>query len=76
MKPPPFSYSAPTTVPEAVALLVEHADEETGGQSLVPLNVAVNDALAPFGVRVTELPMTPDRLRAAIRAAGAAAPDR
>ena len=31
---------------------------------------AVNDALAPLGVRVTELPMTPDRLRAAIRAAG------
>jgi aerobic carbon-monoxide dehydrogenase medium subunit len=41
MKPPPFAYSAPTTVPEAVALLVEHADEEprvlAGGQSLVPL---------------------------------------
>ena len=41
MKPPPFAYSAPSTVPEAVALLVEHADEEprvlAGGQSLVPL---------------------------------------
>jgi aerobic carbon-monoxide dehydrogenase medium subunit len=41
MKPPPFTYSAPTTVPEAVALLVEHADEDprvlAGGQSLVPL---------------------------------------
>jgi hypothetical protein len=33
------------------------------------INVAVNDALAPLGVRVTELPLTPDRLRAAIRAA-------
>jgi CO/xanthine dehydrogenase FAD-binding subunit len=41
VKPPPFSYSAPTSVPDAVALLVEHADEEprilAGGQSLVPL---------------------------------------
>ena len=45
MKPPPFEYSAPTSV---------------------------SDALAPLGVRVTELPMTPDRLRAAIRAAEAA----
>ena len=39
------------------------------------LNAAVNDALAPLGVRVTELPMTPDRLRAAIRTAtGGAVP--
>jgi carbon-monoxide dehydrogenase medium subunit len=41
MKPPPFSYSTPSTVAEAVALLVEHADAEpralAGGQSLVPL---------------------------------------
>ena len=41
MKPPPFRYAAPTTVDEAVALLVEHADAEprvlAGGQSLVPL---------------------------------------
>jgi CO/xanthine dehydrogenase Mo-binding subunit len=45
-----------------------------GGRMMAPaaLNSAVNDALAPLGVRVTELPMTPDRLRAAIRAAGAA----
>ena len=45
-----------------------------GGRMMAPaaLNVAVNDALAPLGVRITELPMTPDRLRAAIRAAGAA----
>ncbi|MCW2722087.1 xanthine dehydrogenase family protein molybdopterin-binding subunit [Pseudonocardia sp.] len=42
-----------------------------GGRMMAPaaINVAVNDALAPLGVRVTELPMTPDRLRAAIRAA-------
>jgi carbon-monoxide dehydrogenase medium subunit len=41
LKPPPFAYSAPTTVSDAVALLVEHAEEEprvlAGGQSLVPL---------------------------------------
>ena len=41
MKPPPFTYSVPTTVADAVALLVEHAEEEprvlAGGQSLVPL---------------------------------------
>jgi CO/xanthine dehydrogenase Mo-binding subunit len=42
-----------------------------GGRMMAPaaINVAVNDALAPLGVRVTELPITPDRLRAAIRAA-------
>ncbi len=41
MKPPPFRYSAPITVADAVGLLVEHADDEprllAGGQSLVPL---------------------------------------
>jgi aerobic carbon-monoxide dehydrogenase medium subunit len=41
LKPPPFTYSVPTTVSDAVALLVEHAEEEprvlAGGQSLVPL---------------------------------------
>ncbi|MCU1666364.1 MAG: carbon monoxide dehydrogenase [Pseudonocardia sp.] len=33
------------------------------------LNAAVNDALAPLGVRLTELPMTPERILAALRAA-------
>ena len=35
-----------------------------GGRMMAPaaINVAVNDALAPLGVRVTELPMTPERL--------------
>lgn len=41
MKPPRFHYSSPETVADAVALLVEHADEDArvlaGGQSLVPL---------------------------------------
>ena len=42
-----------------------------GGRMMAPaaINVAVNDALAHLGARVTELPITPDRLRAAIRAA-------
>jgi aerobic carbon-monoxide dehydrogenase medium subunit len=41
MKPPPFSYAAPTTLDEAIGLLVEHAAAEprvlAGGQSLIPL---------------------------------------
>ena len=41
MKPPPFSYAAPTTLDEAVGLLTEHAEAEprvlAGGQSLIPL---------------------------------------
>jgi CO/xanthine dehydrogenase Mo-binding subunit len=43
-----------------------------GGRMMAPaaINAAVNDALAPLGVRLTELPMTPDRIRAALRAAG------
>jgi CO/xanthine dehydrogenase Mo-binding subunit len=47
-----------------------------GGRMMAPaaINAAVNDALARLGVRVTELPMTPDRLRAAIRAAGEPSP--
>ena len=42
-----------------------------GGRMMAPaaINVAVNDALAPLGVRLTELPLTPDRILAAIRAA-------
>jgi aerobic carbon-monoxide dehydrogenase medium subunit len=41
VKPPPFHYSAPTSVAEAVALLGTRAEDEArvlaGGQSLVPL---------------------------------------
>jgi carbon-monoxide dehydrogenase large subunit len=33
---------------------------------------AINDALAPFGVSIDEFPATPQRIRAALRAAGAA----
>ena len=35
---------------------------------------AVADALAPFGVTIRELPLSPDRVRALVRAARAAAP--
>ena len=58
VKPPPFGYAGPAKVAEAVALPAEHA--------------AVNDALAPLGVRLTELPMTPKRILLALRAAGKA----
>src|SRR5690349_22904668 len=40
MKLPPFAYEAPSTVAEAVGLLVETGDEASGlagGQSLIPL---------------------------------------
>jgi carbon-monoxide dehydrogenase medium subunit len=40
VKPPPFGYSAPATVEEAVATLAEHGGDAkvlAGGQSLVPL---------------------------------------
>ncbi len=40
MKPPPFDYSAPTTLDEGLALLKEHGEDArplAGGQSLVPL---------------------------------------
>ncbi len=42
-----------------------------GGRMMAPaaINVAVNDALSSLGVRLTELPMTPDRILAAIRQA-------
>ena len=43
-----------------------------GGRMMAPaaINAAVNDALAPLGVRLTELPMTPERILTALRAAG------
>ena len=50
-----------------------------GGRMMAPaaINAAVNDALFPLGVRLTELPMTPERILSALRAAGpwVAAPD-
>ncbi len=40
MKPPPFDYSAPTTLDEALELLREHGEDArplAGGQSLIPM---------------------------------------
>ena len=40
MKPPPFLYEAPRSLPEAVAALAEHGEDAkvlAGGQSLIPL---------------------------------------
>ena len=40
MKPPPFDYACPTTLPEAVSLLAAHDGEAkaiAGGQSLMPM---------------------------------------
>jgi len=40
VKPPPFEYTAPRTLDEALALLAQHGDDAkvlAGGQSLVPL---------------------------------------
>jgi CO/xanthine dehydrogenase Mo-binding subunit len=81
-----LDYSIPTAM-EVPELRIGHVETPSpytphgikgggeGGRMMAPaaLNAAVNDALAPLGVRVTELPMTPDRLRAAIRAAAAGA---
>jgi CO/xanthine dehydrogenase Mo-binding subunit len=44
-----------------------------GGRMIAPaaLASAVEDALAPLGVRIDEVPMTPERLAALAEAAGA-----
>lgn len=39
---------------------------EGGRMALAAISVRVNVALAPLGVRITELPMTPDRILAVI----------
>ena len=66
-----------TTVP---ALEIHHMESPTplnplgakgaGEGGTVPaaaaIASAVDDALSPFGVRMTQLPITPDRVRAAI----------
>ncbi|MCU1654106.1 MAG: aldehyde oxidase and xanthine dehydrogenase molybdopterin binding protein, partial [Pseudonocardia sp.] len=77
-----LDYLIPTAmeVPELVIGHVETPSPYTphgikgggeGGRMMAPaaINAAVNDALAPLGVRLTELPMTPDRILTAIREA-------
>lgn len=60
MKPPPFDYARPATLPEAVSLLGQHGPEArvlAGGQSLLPLmklRLARPTALVDLG-RVREL---------------------
>lgn len=52
MKPAPFEYRAPRSVPEAIALLARHADTAkllAGGQSLVPV---MNFRLASPGLLI------------------------
>ena len=59
MKPPAFDYAAPTTLAEAIALLVQHEGDAkvlSGGQSLVPL---LNMRLARPAVLV-DLARVPD----------------
>jgi len=59
MKPPVFDYAAPTTLAEAIALLVQHEGDAkvlSGGQSLVPL---LNMRLARPAVLV-DLARVPD----------------
>ncbi len=47
-----------------------------GGRMMAPaaINIAVNDALAPLGARLTTLPMTPERILAAIDEASPSPP--
>jgi CO/xanthine dehydrogenase Mo-binding subunit len=45
------------------------AEAGTAGAPAAILN-AVNDALAPFGVRLTQQPITPDLIRSALREVG------
>ncbi len=67
MKPRPFSYSAPTTVAEAVSVLAELGDEAkplAGGQSLIPmlaLRLATFDHLVDIGriEALTRITLTP-----------------
>ena len=60
MKPAPFEYHAPATLPDAVSLVAELGDEAkvlAGGQSLVPmlaLRLAVFEHLVDVG-RIAEL---------------------
>jgi carbon-monoxide dehydrogenase medium subunit len=60
VKPPPFTYAAPATLDEALALLAEHGDEAkvlAGGHSLLPLmklRLATPSVLVDVG-RLAEL---------------------
>ncbi len=68
---PPIDIHHLVTLTEASVTKAKGLGE--GGAIGAPAAVvnAINDALAPFGVSIDELPATPQRIRAALRAAGA-----
>ena len=69
MKPPKFEYHAPKSLEEALEALGRYDGDAkvlAGGQSLMPL---LNFRLAPLGIKINELPMTPSKLWALIRKA-------
>jgi carbon-monoxide dehydrogenase large subunit len=74
------------TAPDVPAIEIHHLETQSdafsitrakglgeGGAIGAPAAIlnAINDALAPFGVSIDELPATPQRIRAALRRAGA-----
>jgi carbon-monoxide dehydrogenase large subunit len=74
----------PPTAREVPAIEIHHLETLTeasllkakglgeGGTIGAPAAIvnAINDALTPFGVSIDEMPATPQRIRAALRAAG------
>lgn len=54
---------------ETPSTYTPHGIEGGGEGSRMMAPAAVNDAPAPLGVRLTELPMTPERIRSALLAA-------
>jgi aerobic carbon-monoxide dehydrogenase large subunit len=66
---PPIELHHLETMSEATVTRAKGVGE--GGTIGAPAAVlnAVNDALAPFGVEINEIPATPQRIRAALRAA-------
>jgi carbon-monoxide dehydrogenase large subunit len=70
---PPIELHHMETYSEATITKAKGIGE--GGAIGAPAAVvnAINDALSPFGIQIDEIPATPQRIRAALRAAGAAA---
>jgi carbon-monoxide dehydrogenase large subunit len=79
---PPTAHEIPTIELHHIETLTDPSISVThakglgeGGSIGAPAAIinAVNDALAPFGVSIDEMPATPRRIRAALRAAEKAA---
>jgi len=66
---PPIELHHLATMSEATVTRAKGVGE--GGTIGAPAAVinAINDAIAPFGVEINEMPATPQRIRAALRAA-------